>query len=670
MLMGVPARAQSAAQPQPAAAVQVNLGNSAVALTDWRFHPGDNPDWALPGYDDSGWTIVDLSGAANAHDPTFSSDSYVPGWTAMGFPTLSGYAWYRTRFQVTGDHRDLWLEMPPNFDDIYQVYVNGKYVGEYGNLTPHHIHDIYSRSTKFKLPPIEANGGVLLALRFYMDADTPQWNPQAGGLHSPPVIGLVSTITLLQARNSTVNLHTFLAYLLLAIALAMAGIAALWIFMIDREEHAYLWLTLAFLLGAVSNLAEFSGSQMYWLTISMELLIRDFVGAVLIPLFWLLFWAHWFRLRRLRLVVRAGWVLAFLELCVFACMRHYLLASLLPEAWAHPVWLASVALRIAFALLLLAVTVAGIRQDPAEGWPALPAIVLLGVGLFFIDFQTIGVQVTYYPLDIRVGLDIIAWFVLAVIVVGLVLRRFLRTQVQQQELAQEMEQAHAVQSLLVPERLPQTPGYRVDGTYIPASQVGGDFYQVLPVLENGKETGSATVVLGDVSGKGLRAAMVVSMAVGAVRAIVKETTDPAEVLLRLNAEIAGHLRNGFITCLCLRLDPDGSVTVANAGHLPPWLNGKEVAMPGAVPLGMIANPEYEAQSFLLRDRDVLVVMSDGIVEARNEKDGELYGFDRLAALLGTKPTADEIARAAQRFGQEDDISVVSIARIAEGIHAV
>jgi len=251
-----------------------------------------------------------------------------------------------------------------------------------------------------------------------------------------------------------------------------------------------------------------------------------------------------------------------------------------------------------------------------------------------------------------------------------VMRRFLRSQVRQQEMGQEMEQAHAVQSLLVPERLPQTPGYRVDGTYIPASQVGGDFYQVLPVLENGKETGSATVVLGDVSGKGLRAAMVVSMAVGAVRAIVKETTDPAEVLLRLNAEIAGHLRNGFITCLCLRLDPDGSVTVANAGHLPPWLNGKEVAMPGAVPLGMIANPEYEAQSFLLRDRDVLVVMSDGIVEARNEKDGELYGFDRLAALLGTKPTADEIARAAQRFGQEDDISVVSIARIAEGIHAV
>ena len=203
------------------------------------------------------------------------------------------------------------------------------------------------------------------------------------------------------------------------------------------------------------------------------------------------------------------------------------------------------------------------------------------------------------------------------------------------------------------------PGYRVEGTYLPASQVGGDFYQVLPVEENG-----LIVVLGDVSGKGLQAAMVVSMAVGALRAIVKETTQPTEILERLNRELTGNLKSGFVTCICARVDDDGAVTVANAGHLPPWVNGNEIATPGALPLGMLAGAQYDAEHFRLNDGDTLTLMSDGIVEARREKDGELYGFDRVAQLLATQPTAQEIANEAQRFGQEDDISVLSITRIA------
>jgi len=105
------------------------------------------------------------------------------------------------------------------------------------------------------------------------------------------------------------------------------------------------------------------------------------------------------------------------------------------------------------------------------------------------------------------------------------------------------------------------------------------------------------------------------------------------------------------------------VTVANAGHLPPWVNGREVAMDGALPLGMLALAEYEAQGVHLDDGDTLVLMSDGVVEARSAKNGELYGFDRLAALLTTRPTAEEIAKAAQNFGQEDDISVLEISRV-------
>jgi serine phosphatase RsbU (regulator of sigma subunit) len=87
-------------------------------------------------------------------------------------------------------------------------------------------------------------------------------------------------------------------------------------------------------------------------------------------------------------------------------------------------------------------------------------------------------------------------------------------------------------------------------------------------------------------------------------------------------------------------------------------------MDGALPLGMLAGAEYERHSFHLDDGDSLVLMSDGVVEARSGKDGRLYGFDGLAALLAARPSAEEIARTAQRFGQEDDISVLEICRVS------
>jgi len=150
--------------------------------------------------------------------------------------------------------------------------------------------------------------------------------------------------------------------------------------------------------------------------------------------------------------------------------------------------------------------------------------------------------------------------------------------------------------------------------------------------------------------------------VGALRAIVKQTDRPADILERLNRELTENNIGGFVTCICARVDEEGAVTVANAGHLPPWVNGQEFAMSGALPLGMLAQVAYEESEFSLHCGDTLTLMSDGVVEARREKDGQLYGFDQVAMLLATKPSAEEIARSAQRFGQEDDVSVLQVTR--------
>lgn len=636
----------------------VQFADSAQTLTQWKFRPGDDPAYAQPGYDDSGWHPVSIDVQPNTHDPYYSSDSYIPGWTARGFPNLSGFAWYRTRVTVEGRFSELWIEMPPDVDDGYELYANGQLVGSMGRFRPDRVTVFYSRPLAFRLPSPDPKGNILIALRFYMAPDSPLWNFDAGGLHAPPVIGLRESISLLQEKAQDTVLHTALAYLPLCLLALLAGIVSLWIYAMDRSEQAYLWLTMAFILEAALSLSTFLAEWTYWITSSAEVLITDVLASVLIPALWLLFWTCWLRLRALRLLAGATWTLVALELCCFACLRNPIMGSLISVRWMHDLWLLSTILRFGFSVLLIAVTVAGIRQNRTEALIALPAFLLLALTIFSSDLEVLGIPVNYFPLGIRVGIGDISLFVLIVVVLGLVVRRFLQSRVRQQEMTNDLEQAKEVQLLLVPEQLPQAPGYRVRGTYLPASQVGGDFYQVLPLKDGG-----LIAVLGDVSGKGLRAAMVVSMVVGAMRALVKQTSEPAEILARLNRELVGNLKGGFVTCVCARIRMEGGVTIANAGHLPPWINGSEIGFPGTLPLGMLADAPYESLCFDLAEGSALTFMSDGVVEARREKDGALFGFERLAALMTNRATLDEIASAAQLFGQEDDISLLEIMHV-------
>ena len=136
---------------------------------------------------------------------------------------------------------------------------------------------------------------------------------------------------------------------------------------------------------------------------------------------------------------------------------------------------------------------------------------------------------------------------------------------------------------------------------------------------------------------------------------------PGEILTQLNRELAGNLKSGFVTCICARMDSGGRILIANAGHLSAWINAEEMATPGMLPLGVTdAGVEYSAQQIQLNVGDTLTILSDGVVEARCESDGSLFGFDRLQQLLTGGPDPKAIAREAQLFGQEDDISVVSI----------
>jgi serine phosphatase RsbU (regulator of sigma subunit) len=194
----------------------------------------------------------------------------------------------------------------------------------------------------------------------------------------------------------------------------------------------------------------------------------------------------------------------------------------------------------------------------------------------------------------------------------------------------------------------------VESAYLPAQEVGGDFFQTIAGPE-----GSLLAVIGDVAGKGLQAAMRVSMLIGVVR--TSPEYSPAALLRKLNAVLLQDGSSGFTTCLVVRLDADGTVTIANAGHLSPYINGRELTIDGGLPLGVADGVDYSEQRFPFAAGDVMLLMSDGVVEARSAS-GELFGFERMAQTASSVTGAGALAETAQAFGQDDDITVLLLQR--------
>jgi hypothetical protein len=233
-------------------------------------------------------------------------------------------------------------------------------------------------------------------------------------------------------------------------------------------------------------------------------------------------------------------------------------------------------------------------------------------------------------------------------------RRYIKTRTEKALLDAEMDAARQIQKVILPNPHQTFPGFAIDSVYKPAREVGGDFFQLLPVVNGG-----LLLVVGDVSGKGLPAAMLVSLVVGSIRATAEETCDPVVLLRRLHALISGRTSGGFATALAALISNDGLVTLVNAGHLSPYIDGEEIEIPGGLPLGINGGGTYEATKTQLPPGSRLTFLSDGVVEAQNDK-GELFGFDRAKSIA--KQPAAAIADTAVLFGQSDDITVITIER--------
>ena len=601
--------------------------SGTVDLTHgWLERDGDNPAWAQPNFDDSGWRKVELDD--------------------LGAATL-GTRWYRLHLNLAPNHPHLHILIEGG-EGTYELYVNGEHV-EGTELRP--LFGV-KRPTERVYAVRDDDTALTLALR---TAANPTYTSWYLPLFLTASLGSPGAIDHQRQAMESERLYAALPVIAINLAVILAGIAAFALYRSQPEQADYMWL----------------GFYLFLLGVSTLLLGCARTGVI--PLGWNNLVAD--PLIYVVTIMQIEFTFSFAGQRVTRVWRVYealllvpLLLLILLELGRFP---SSVYLSIEAAIILPAAVLLPVllfvwyrRGNREAGWLIVPSLfpaatnALVDIGSVSIytgwgraDFLSDPIMVGPIPLQIADLGDLL--FLLAISVV--MFFRFTKVSREQARTQAELHAAREIQRRLVPETLPEMDGFQLEAAYIPAEEVGGDFYQVLE-----SKGGTRLIIVGDVSGKGLKAAMTGTLALGALRALATEGLGPAVMLARLNRQMVETSDEGFITCICARVTPQGEVTVANAGHLPPYRNGEELLLEPDLPLGIVEQERYSEHGFRLEPGDQLTLLSDGVVEARDAR-GALFGFEATRAI--SAQSANAIAAAALEFGQADDITVLTVTKL-------
>jgi Stage II sporulation protein E (SpoIIE) len=632
-----------------------DIGRGTVPIDgEWQFHLGDDMGWASPSYDDSQWEHI-------------KADS---SWGAQTHPSYDGFAWYRRHLDIEPLRvADLKLAiLMPAVEDEYDLYWNGVEIGSEGTLPPHAVwYFPHRQSFAFPVSPAGTANGVL-AVRVWKAKLTSFDYSTLGGLRGAPVLGDAVGVAQQTGSEDFELLRRNLYFRTVNIVFALMGMVALFAWVRDREQWVFLW----FGVWTMGRVAQFLTTMpsVNWaishaeINCVLQVIFSTHNCAALLLLLYLFDLQDNPRLR--------SWTWWVVGVQLSAACADGLLMLFWADAGSGAQWADAFLSLVIMLCRTFGIVLAyeGIRRRVSVELKLVAIIAFLDNLMEVLRLSSRqGVRFTHWTLTTRLStplfniagagitaLQILDTLFLVVLAYAL-LRHAARERRRRNVIEQELKSARELQRVLIPEALREVSGYAIASVYRPAQEVGGDFFQIIPIQD-----GAALVVLGDVSGKGLKAAMNVALVVGTIRTLAEFSSDPASVLAGLNRRLVGRLEGGFTTALALRIDRAGHCTLANAGQLPPFLNRSEMTLDPSLPLGIDAAAEYKVQDFTLGYGDRLTLHTDGVLEARSAK-GELYGFARLTALLANLPDAESIVDAARAFGQEDDITVLTIERL-------
>lgn len=693
-LLGPPKHARPApANPQhtPAAVFDAtSLGSAVVLSKGWRVGITANQAAANPDFDDSSWDIRDAKDAIADVPDEDHTDAPPPPAQKSGPKVIyqgpghhpqdhqKPWVWFRMHIQLAPNHGPvaLLVELPISHNTNVNIgaysltpdiYANGTLIRPEGphSDSPERYQSI-SRLYELNVPSSETS--LVLAVRtIYIPVGTGTYTAffanRTFHLGSPDE---------LQNDLELWSNHTLferLPRLVISNLLVVLGLFLLALYFTQKGHTEYLWLALHELCQAPIGYFELAGSSAHLDTIRYG--AAAFQLVLISAFLYFEFLVSLLDLRRRWENKRKRWIIRLMRTTApvmaltgpsLLMVEHsnffvvtFITASALSSLWIAA-WLV-----FSFSTLIAAT----MRRNFEAGLLLLP-LVLEFVGILEPVFSSSMSDFTgrdyHSPLTVQAGpvpihFATFADFIGLLAIIVIIFVRFLRIQRDRERASSELAAARNVQELLIPREQMMTPGFEVDSIYNPATEVGGDFYRVEPTPDGG-----LMVIIGDVAGKGLRAAMNVSMLMGAMRRFPERS--PAKILEALNRVLVGS--DGFTTCQACWFANNGEVVIANAGHLPPYLNTQEVNLPGGLPLGVLQEITYEETRLYLHPGDRLLLMSDGVVEAR-QASGELFGFDRVHNL--SSQSAFYIADAAKSFGQEDDITVLTVRRLASAVAA-
>jgi hypothetical protein len=594
------------------------------------WHAGDDPAWAASNLDESGWRpLAQFNLPSQPDGPHF---------------------WVRCHADLSSLNTLAHPALQILFNAAYQVYLDGSLVGANGNpATGFHYQNSYE-TFPIEGDRISAGPRSTIGIRFFIRL-TFQQSP------NPALQILAGDEQSLLERRASLVLAGAANWLPTAIGFGIIGVAGfvfLGLYAYDHGRPEVLILAIVcWSLSCIRVLQSLYGSHIrIWDYEYTVFTLVAFAGTNLMP-----FFAYRLNRRKVplayKLVSGINIALWFYLLCVMFLPLDaaYRFDQVVVSAGVYTVVAAAV-----FSSSLVAAFLPWRVVAPPMRPLAICCFVWASADLLYIlpiltaNFAP-GAAVLYFRL--QPSLLVIRGFGVITVIIALaalLLRDQQRTARERAELAGEMQAARTVQQVIIPETLPSVPGFAIESVYKPAGEVGGDFFQIIAT-----RNGGVLIVIGDVSGKGMPAAMTVSLLVGTIRTLAHYTQSPREILAAMNTRMLGRQQGGFTTCLVLRADPDGALTLANAGHLAPYVSGAELKIENGLPLGLEPQAAYPESAHKLPPGACLTLISDGVAEARN-KSGELFGFERTRAI--STESAQSIARAAQAHGQEDDITVL------------
>jgi len=681
----VPAQPHSRAKtappaPSPPQAIfdATSLGSPLQLQSNWRVGITSDPSASSPSFDDSNWAIRNAQ-AFISDVPDEENEGSAPavqngsGSTAKPAANTGSqrYAWFRLHIKLAPNHGPvaLLIELPVSTNTSFglgstgpspDIYANGRHIqpeGPHGDAPQRY--QLISRIYDLNVPASETSLTLVVRVLYLSTgygAYTTFFANRTFYLGNPG--DLARELNLWSNRS----LFERLPRLIYCVLLALLAIFLFALYLTQRDRTEYLWLALHELAQAPLGFIELAGSSaridtLWYAALVLELIL---VSAYLFFEFLVVFLAlprPWYT-RWLRYTAPA---LAAIGPALLGVGHSTTVAILLVGVLLFSiVWVLGW-----FIFVFITLFAAAVRRNLEAGLWLIP-LILSVIGIIepimtsVISDET-GV-IYRSPLTIDAGpipihMSSVGDFAGILVILLIIYFRFMRVYRDQERSASELAAARSVQELLIPREKIATPGFEVDAVYTPATEVGGDFFHLQSAGLDGM-----LVVIGDVAGKGLKAAMNVSLLIGALRRTHERS--PAKILESLNSVLTGT--ESFTTCQAIWLASNGEMVIANAGHLPPYLNSQEIYLPGALPLGVLPHVTYEEERFYLHPGDRILLLSDGVVEARNPS-GELFGFDRVRYL--SNQSAFYLADAAKSFGQEDDITVLTVRRQVQAVLA-